>query len=90
MFVKLVMFNGQHVLINPAHVAAIGIDGDGETTILVDGKEIAMSGSMKEILAALDDAGDRLSRFEAIAAESEGVAGYHLNGEIATWAELGL
>lgn len=90
MFVKLVMLNGQHVLVNPVHVAAIGMDGDGDTIILVNGKEMTLNGSMQEVLTALDDAGDRLDRFETIAAESEGVAGYHLNGEIAKWEEFGL
>lgn len=30
----------------------------------------------------------RLDAFEAIVSESDGVAGYHLNGEVATWDEL--
>lgn len=32
----------------------------------------------------------RLKEFEAVVAESQGVAGYHRNGDIATWEELGL
>lgn len=33
---------------------------------------------------------DRIKDFEDIVAESTGVVGWHLNGAVATWEELGL
>lgn len=90
MFIKLTMLNGKTIFVNPDHVSAIGTDGDGDTSILLNGIETVLSGSLDEVLAILSTASSRLDRFEAIAAESEGVAGYHCNGDLATWAELGL
>jgi uncharacterized protein YlzI (FlbEa/FlbD family) len=90
MFVKLTMLNGNPILVSTDHVAAIGMDGDGDTVIKIGDKETVLRGSMDDAVNAIDQAYDRLSRFEAIAAESDGVAGYHMNGEVATWAELGL
>lgn len=78
------------VFVRSTAIVAIGTNGDGDTIIRVDGLDIPVLEKAETVFRMIDEAGDRLDKFEAIRKESTGVDGFHLNGEVATWSELGL
>jgi hypothetical protein len=78
------------IFIRSESIDAIGVNGDRETIILVGGEEITVLETPETVFRLVDEASFRLDKFESIREESTGVDGFHLNGEIATWEELGL
>lgn len=55
-----------------------------------DEKAKKLQATVDEQAKELERLGAIVSELESVKRESKGVAGYHLNGDIATWEEVGL
>ena len=72
-----------------------GVTVDGHTMLIDDvvrdlNKLVAFEGARNELVLKIKELEAWKSDVMHVINGSSGVAGYHLNGEIATWGELGL